>query len=196
MTPSPSPRIRPARPSDLRRLAHVEDSGAEPFLALWGEDCPPALVGASPSGFDRDAAPGTLLVADAGSPPRGRSIVGFAHVLHLEGDDGYPRAHLEQLSVLLPAWGRQGIGSALVRAALTESRRDGFNELTLSTYAEVPWNGPFYARLGFAEVPEERLPAWLRRITEHERSLHLEDVGHRPDGAGRRVVMARPTAGS
>jgi hypothetical protein len=28
----------------------------------------------------------------------------------------------------------------------------GYDELTLATYRDVPWNGPFYASEGFVEV--------------------------------------------
>ncbi|TIC84053.1 GNAT family N-acetyltransferase [Nocardioides sp. GY 10127] len=179
-------RVRPARPSDLRHLAAVEDSGAEPFRALLGAAAPPALLAAAPSGLERDAAPGRLLVA-AERDGSDSAVVGFAHVLHVPGEatpDGFARAHLEQVSVLLPTHGRRGIGTALVRAALEDARWDGFERLSLCTYAEIPWNGPFYRRLGFEEVAEPE--PWQARIRAHERSLGL-------DGAGRRVVMERPT---
>jgi len=53
------------------------------------------------------------------SPP-----VGFVHVLVIDG-----HAHLEQLSVL-PERQRQGIGAALVRAAMAEARMQGFDRLS------------------------------------------------------------------
>ena len=42
---------------------------------------------------------------------------------------------------------RQGIGSALVRAAMREAWELGYDRLSLTTYRDLPWNGPFYARL-------------------------------------------------
>ncbi len=163
--------IRLARPSDLRLLAAVEDAGGPMFSEHFGAAIAPVLLSPAPSGLDRDLAPGFILVAvDAGR------VVGFAHVTDQDG-----HAHLEQLSVL-PEHGRRGIGSALVHAAMEEARWAGYDALSLCTYRDVPWNGPFYAGLGFAEV--ERLSAYQQRLHDHEIALGL-------DANGMRVVMAR-----
>jgi len=171
MTLPPGVTIRLARPSDLRHLAAVEDSGAALFLEHLGAGLAPALVSPAPSGLDRDLQPGFILVAAEQDRP-----VGFAHVVDLDG-----HAHLEQLSVL-PDHARRGIGTALVRAAMEEARWAGYDDLSLCTFRDVPWNGPFYARLGFAEV--DHLAAYQRRLREHERALGL-------DADGVRVVMSR-----
>lgn len=55
--------------------------------------------------------------------------------------------------------------------------------VTLITYADVPWNAPFYRRHGWAESAD--LSPALRLLREHEQALGLDDHG-------RRVVMARP----
>ena len=92
-------------------------------------------------------------------------------------------AHLEQLAVR-PAVLRRGIGSALVRAAMAEAAARGYDEISLCTYADVPWNAPFYRLLGFEEVAE---PGPLhRRMRDHERQIGL-------DQHGRRVVMRAST---
>jgi len=101
-------------------------------------------------------------------------VVGFAHVVLL--DDGHAtRAHLEQVSVL-PQHGRRGTGARLVRAAAEEARWDGFGELSLCTYRHVPWNGPFYAGLGFEVVEPAGVLAELR---ERERAMGLDEAGER-----------------
>jgi len=171
MTSPPGVAIRLARPSDLRHLAAVEDSGVAMFVEHLGPDLAPALVAPAPSGLDRDLQPGFILVAVEGS-----RVTGFAHVTDLDG-----HGHLEQLSVL-PERGRRGIGSALVRAALEEARWAGYDDLSLCTYRDVPWNGPFYARLGFVEV--ERLAPYQQRLRDHEVAVGL-------DADGVRVVMSR-----
>ena len=51
-----------------------------------------------------------------------------------------------------PNYQRRGIGSALVRACLIDARNAGFAAVTLTTFRDVPWNGPFYVGLGFEEV--------------------------------------------
>lgn len=134
---------------------------------MTSRPCAPA-----PTGGEREAEPGFLLVA-------GDPVVGFVHVLLIDGD-----AHLEQVSVH-PDHGRQGIGAALVRAAMHEARRDGHDRLSLCTYRDLPWNGPFYAALGFAEVLEADLLPFQRRLRDAERAMGL-------DRAGVRVVMSVP----
>lgn len=175
MTAPPGLRVREARPSDLRHLAAVEDSGAALFRDWCGERLVPALVALAPSGVEREAQPGRLLLAE--DPAYDGGPVGFAHVLWLRDDHGLPAAHLEQLSVLLPGHGRRGVGTALVRAACEEARWEGHRSISLCTFRDAPWNGPFYRRLGFREEP--RPAAYLRRLREHEQALGLDACGVR-----------------
>jgi GNAT superfamily N-acetyltransferase len=164
--------IRRARPSDLRRIAAVEDAGGSMFAEFFGERTVPALTARAPSGAERDGL-GFLLVA-----VDDRRLVGFAHVVPHD-----LHAHLEQLSVL-PSYHRQGIGTALVRAAMEEARWSGYDRMSLTTYRDVPWNGPFYAGLGFREVEEGRLERFQRDLRDRERALGLDEPGTR-------VVMER-----
>jgi hypothetical protein len=56
-----------------------------------------------------------------------------------------------------------GIGRALIAAAEAQAAADGHAEVTLTTYLEVPWNAPFYRRLGFADfVPGPDRPDLLK----------------------------------
>ncbi|QDH36002.1 GNAT family N-acetyltransferase [Porphyrobacter sp. YT40] len=59
--------------------------------------------------------------------------------------------HIWEMGVA-PAYQRRGIGAGLVRAAMIDARNTGFKALTLTTFRDLAWNGPFYARLGFEEV--------------------------------------------
>jgi ribosomal protein S18 acetylase RimI-like enzyme len=161
-------RLRHARAADLRHLAAIEDSGVQQFRDLFGEEIEPVLLSPAISGASRADQPGFLLVA--GDPP-----VGFAHVLDLDG-----HAHLEQVSVR-PEAQHRGIGARLVRGAMAEARARGYRSMSLCTYRDVPWNGPFYASLGFVEV--ERLEPYQERLRDHERRLGL-------DRNGVRVVMS------
>lgn len=158
--------VRPAGVADLPHLAAIEDSGLVLFEEALGDLTGDVLASPAPTGAERAREPGFVLVA--GDPPRG-----FVHVLDLEG-----HAHLEQVSVLAAA-GRRGLGTALVRAAVAEAASRGYAGVTLCTYADLPWNGPFYARLGFTEV-EPTGP--LVAVRERERQLGL-------DRHGRRTVM-------
>ena len=56
--------------------------------------------------------------------------------------------------------------------------------MTLTTFAEVPWNAPYYARLGFTILATDQLTPGLRRIRDHEVARGLD--------AWPRVAMRRP----
>jgi GNAT superfamily N-acetyltransferase len=161
------PRVREARAADLRHLAAIEEAGGAQYQELFGEAIEPILLAPASTGQWRADRPGFLLVAAGEQDPP----VGFAHVLLIDG-----HAHLEQISVL-PEHQRRGIGAALVRAAIAEARAQGFDRLSLCTYRDVPWNGPFYAGLGFAEVTE--LLPFQRRLREKEQELRLDVNGAR-----------------
>ncbi|QCW50549.1 GNAT family N-acetyltransferase [Nocardioides dongxiaopingii] len=171
--------IRRARPSDLRRIAAVEDAGVALFEQHLGAAVlasVPALSAGATSGAERDGV-GTLLVA-----VDDRRLVGFAHVVPHD-----LHAHLEQVSVL-PAYGRRGIGARLVREAMEEARWAGYGVMSLCTYRDVPWNGPFYAALGFTEVSD--LEPFQRDLRAHEQALGLDDAGVR---VVMQATLSRPT---
>jgi hypothetical protein len=56
----------------------------------------------------------------------------------------------------------------LVLASCDWARAQGSDRITLSTFRDVAWNAPFYARLGFDEIPEADLSVALRRLREKE----------------------------
>ncbi len=94
--------------------------------------------------------------------------------------DGY--AHIEQVSVH-PGHSRRGIGRALVDHVGAWARARGLAGLTLTTFADVPWNAPYYARLGFTVVTD--LTPGLRAIRAHEAARGLDAwprVAMRRDG--------------
>jgi ribosomal protein S18 acetylase RimI-like enzyme len=161
-------RVRHARAADLTQLAAIEDAGGPQFQEYFGDAIEPILLSPAMDGRERESQPGFLLVAtiDEQGPP-----VGFVHVLVIDG-----HAHLEQLSVL-PEHQRRGIGVALTRAAMDEARGQGFDRLSLCTYRDVPWNGPFYRGAGFTEVTD--LAPYERRLRDKERELGLDINGVR-----------------
>jgi len=165
-------RVRPARAADLRHLAPIEDAGGPQFAELFGEAIEPILLSPAMDGRQRAAEPGFVLVA---APEGEGAPIGFVHVLVIDG-----QAHLEQVSVH-PDHQRRGIGRGLVEAAMAEARAQGFDRLSLCTYRDVPWNGPFYRALGFSEVTD--LTAYQARLRQKERELGL-------DINGVRVVMS------
>jgi hypothetical protein len=60
---------------------------------------------------------------------------------------------------------------------MAEARTRGFDRLSLCTYRDVPWNGPFYRSLGFTEVTD--LAPYERRLRAKERALGLDVNGVR-----------------
>ena len=160
--------VRPAEAADLPSLPAIEDAGDAQFAELFGSPDWPAGT----SGEERAAEPGILLVA----VEEDGTVVGFAHVLDLDG-----HWHLEQITVD-PAHGRRGTGTRLLEAAHAAVALQGGAEVTLTTYADVPWNGPWYARHGYAVL--EPLP-------EHLRPLEVGDEAFDLARHGRRVTMVR-----
>ncbi len=156
---------RPARSGDLDLLRAVEADSDTAFPAAVDPEWP-----APSDGQERAAVPGFILVV-------GEPVIGFVHVLDL----GAGHVHLEQLSVRADAQ-RQGLGSALVTAAVAEAARHGATTMTLMTYADVPWNAPFYAALGFVEADPRAVG--LDTFVEAEERFGLARWG-------RRVAMVR-----
>jgi len=91
-------------------------------------------------------------------------------------------AWLDQLSVL-QCWQGRGYGSALIARTAAAARDLGHRALHLSTYRDVPWNAPYYARRGFEEMPRGEWPGAFRRQFMEENSR-----GHPP---WRRTIMRR-----
>jgi GNAT superfamily N-acetyltransferase len=94
-------------------------------------------------------------------------------------------AHVEQVSVH-PSRARQGIGRCLLEAAADWGRGQGLTNLTLTTFGGVPWNAPYYRRLGFHDLPDAAQEPCLRRIVVEEAAAGL--------ARWPRVVLSRPLA--
>jgi len=154
--------ILAARPLDLAHLPGIERRAAR----LLEDHAPLSVLAETTNDEDFRAAQveGRLWVAVAGGEP-----VGFALVEML--DDGLP--HLEEIDVD-PAHGRRGLGTLLVRAVCEWTVERSYAELTLTTQRAVPFNMPFYAKLGFAVVPDaEQRPALVEVVREEaSRGLH------------------------
>ena len=165
-------RIRAATYRELPDVQAVENEADLRYRAVGLNmiiGMPPAELRLLEEGRRR----GWLWVAvDTGNRP-----VGFA-LLRPFGDDAW----LHQLSVLGRA-GRRGIGGALVDTACGAARDAGCTAVLLSTARGVPWNEPFYRRLGFETLSLGRYTYALR-----QERLHEIRSGHLP---WRRVMMRR-----
>lgn len=81
-------------------------------------------------------------------------------------------AYLAELAVI-PEYGRQGIGRRLVESVIAWARENEFNALRLITFGHIPWNAPFYEKLGFAVVDPPEPGTELAGLMEEERRLGI-----------------------
>lgn len=155
--------IRPTRTADLPILQSLECAAGTPFrdlgMDMVADDDPPSLDDLARF---QQAGWAWVYVDDADHP--------VAYLL-VEPVDGY--AHVEQVSVH-PSQARRGLGRQLLDVADEWARQHGMAGLTLTTYAEVPWNAPYYERLGFRVLADEELTDGLRAIREHETARGLD----------------------
>jgi len=162
-------RITTARPGDLRFITAIELAAA----SLLAGYAPETVLQEVTADEDLQAAQrdGRLWVAFSGDAP-----VGFARVEVLE-----PNAvHLDEVDVH-PHHGRRGLGAQLVREVCRWAEDRGVSAVTLTTFRDVPWNMPFYARLGFEEVTPAALTPALRDVLANETRRGLDPA--------RRVAM-------
>lgn len=162
---------RPATPADLPLLREIERAAGEAFreagMPEIAEDEPPSLDALA--AYQR-AGRAWVVDGDEGRP------VGYLIADVVDGD-----LHVEQVSVH-PGSARRGIGRTLIDHAAAYAKARGMAALTLTTFAEVPWNAPYYARLGFEVVDD--LPPGLREIRSREAAHGLDRWP--------RVCMRRP----
>lgn len=162
-------RVRLAHPDDVTTLPQVEGQAAQVFstcLAQTGLTAEILAQTNSVEDFEQARQAGRLWVAvNPAEQP-----IGFALVIFL-GD----YAHLDELDVL-PDYGEQGIGSALVAAVCDWAQAAGYAGVTLRTFRDVPWNAPFYQRRGFRIVASSQLSPQHRdlEVAEQQRGLRTD----------------------
>jgi GNAT superfamily N-acetyltransferase len=154
--------VRVAAPAEFGVLRKVELASDTMFGDMM---FPPGSV------LDEIRADQTVLAA--GVPPIGFLVLGPVG----------PHLHVHQLSVD-PAYGRRGVGSALLAAAVDGARVP----ITLTTFDHVPWNAPWYLARGFERFDPGEWSAELRELVAAERAAGLDELGPR-------VVLRRPVGG-
>ena len=91
-----------------------------------------------------------------------RTPVGFAMADIVDGG-----AHLDEMDVM-PEFTRQGIGSRLVRTLVDWARSCDYPALTLITFRHLPWNAPFYERMGFVSMATSEIGSELAELLQEE----------------------------
>jgi len=158
--------IRAARTDDIGFVQELEIDAGRRFYEL-GLDA--IAESDPPTGADLQAHidSGTIWIA-VQPTVTSEVLVGYATASVVD-DEG----HLDQVSVAFDAQGG-GIGRALVEKVCSWAAGLGFEAVTLTTFADVAWNGPLYTHLGFDVVAGAGLGPELAAIRAAEREAGLD----------------------
>lgn len=168
--------IRPAVEADLPELAAIEVAADAQYAAAGH----PELADGStmPEPVARSAlAQDRLLVAAIDERP-----VGWVYWGRVGGE-----LSIGQICVH-PAYGRRGIGTALLRQVLAHARADGEPTVILNTQSDVVWNQPWYQAIGFEVVPEPEWTPAMRTVSEQQTADGLDWASR----AHLRIRLAEP----
>lgn len=154
--------IRAAVLSDLSLLQEIERAAGAPFATIGmtavAEDDPPAIE--TLREFVDD---GRAWVWTDGGPP-----VAYLVVAVVDGN-----AHIEQVSVHPASAGRR-IGRHLIDHVACWAEDHGLPALTLTTFTDVEWNGPYYRSMGFRYLSADEETPGLRAIRAAEAAHGLD----------------------
>lgn len=152
--------IRLARLADAEALPAIERAAGELFQTVEGLAGVAGMHAIPAEEQRRMIRKGHSLIAESEG-----GIVGFLSTEPFDRE-----LHIREFSVHPEHQGR-GIGSVLLRAVAIDAHNSGFRAITLTTFGDVPWNGPFYARHGFETISDldahPRLAADIEREVEH-----------------------------
>jgi GNAT superfamily N-acetyltransferase len=177
--------IRPARPSDGAALQTIERLAGEQFRSIGMDDIaddePPPLDALA--AYAADGRSWVAVDGEGGSGDDGSGgPVGYVVVDVVDGC-----AHVEQVSVR-PDHQGQGVGRALLDRVESWAASAGLRGVSLTTFADVPWNRPLYEHLGFRVLPEPEIGPGLRAVVAKEAAHGLDPAG--------RVCMRRDLPGN
>jgi len=172
--------IRLARPDELTRIREIEDAAGEMFsgLGLIDED----NDGSFPLDLLADliSLEQVWVACDADDIPVGMMITSIR-----EGN-----VHVEEMDVI-PSHGRHGLGARMLLQASKWAAECGYRAVTLSTFRDVPWNGPFYRKQGFRDLEHSEWAPYMHMLREvetrhglkvEERVFMIKELGDRtPD---------------
>lgn len=169
--------IRKAREDDLPKMREIEVAAGDAFRTIGmgaiADDAPPSLEALA--NYQQNAR--VWVAADSDDEAVAYILIDVVERF----------AHIEQVTVH-PLHARQALGRKLIDEAASWAAARGLEGMTLTTFAEVPWNAPYYVRLGFQPLPEYELSDGLRQIVQSEVAHGLN--------AWPRVVMKRELSGA
>ena len=155
--------LRRARAADVPRLPAVEVSSGRLFegVTLQSTADPDETLPLETL-YEALRDHGLWVAVDSADRP-----IGFVAVTRHDDE-----SFVAQLSVALEAQG-QGLGRELMEMAIDDARARGSRAVTLTTFRDVPWNAPFYARLGFRTLAAGELSPHLVATLAHEAARGL-----------------------
>ncbi|EAW10817.1 GNAT family N-acetyltransferase [Aspergillus clavatus NRRL 1] len=158
---------RLARDEDIPIIRDIEVSAAQLFRTVdlaWVAESPPQDAAVLRSMIE---AHHLWVAVDTQDTP-----VGFVAVQVLDGMFYIAEIDVEE------RWQRKGIARRMLEHVEREAREQGFEYMSLTTYRDLAFNGPFYAKLGFVEVDGER--AGGEHVNElGEQGRHGHDLSRR-----------------
>jgi len=174
--PTDAYRIRLARRDEVPRVREIEDEAGALFMGLGLID--EALDLSFPlDDLIRLVESGQVWVACLADD------LAVGMVIASVMDDA---VFVEEMDVV-PAHGRRGLGARLLATVCEWAEDRGHHAVTLSTFRDVPWNGPFYRKQGFRDLrPAEWTPGM--------RAIRAKEVDHGLR-VSERVFMRREIGG-
>lgn len=157
-------RIFPAEAGHIPFLAAIERSASEVFPdhLLPAEIKQGAIAVARLESAQREERL-WIAVDEAGNP------VGFL-LAEEKGGTGY----IAEVDVH-PDYQGRGIGRRLIAAAIDWAQGCGYPSLTLTTFGTLPWNAPFYERIGFKPLADSELSEALSHQLTEEMKLGMQE---------------------
>jgi GNAT superfamily N-acetyltransferase len=164
-------RIRLASPDDVPKVAPLEQAAAEVFRT----------IGMDAVADDPPIANSVLL--QAVEDRRLWVAVEYGVLKAYLLGEFLPRSlHIDQVTVH-PDAARRGLGALMIESVSADPRSKRLGLLTLTSFKDVPWNAPYYRRIGFVDIDEPDWPEGVAEKVAAEREQGLD--------AWPRVVMQR-----
>lgn len=164
--------IRPATEADLERLVEIEVEAGRLFHAVGMAEVARHVPEVAP--LNEAMRSSRVWVAEADG-----ALAAYVVAELLDGN-----AHVAQVSVS-PEYAGRRIGKSLIEHVESWGRAKGCPATTLTTFRDVPWNGPYYLRLGYRVLPDEHAGPELARTMAREASMPGID-------ASLRCAMVKP----
>lgn len=88
--------------------------------------------------------------------------IGFINIQMLDNS-----LHINEVSVCQTCQGK-GIGKQLIQHIIAYAQEQGVHSVSLTTFRDIPWNAPYYQRLGFRLMAESDLSDEIKSILQEE----------------------------